>query len=230
MPLITAKKIDESYYADECKVFIPYGPLGIGKSAYACKVVAEVYGKKGKPNWEAVKEHLVFHPKDFVEKCVKLMEQNKKDKVLIWDDAGLWLFALEFNHPFIRAVIKYLNVARTNWGALIFTTPLPTWVIKKVRGFPQAISLKIVKRGSDKHRVSEPRPRLAKAYRFWISPDMKKSGVRRIYEDKYSAQMPDNFYWDWYKPLRDDYANQAIGLMYKELTGLEKELVAVIGS
>lgn len=228
MPLITTKRINKSYYADECNVFLPYGPLGIGKSAYACKVVAEVYGEKGKPNWEAVKDHLVFHPKDFVEKCVKLMEHNKKDKALIWDDAGLWLFALDYNHPFIKAVIKYLNVARTNWGALIFTTPLPTWVLKKIRGFPQAISLKIIKQREDEHRVSNPRPRIANAYLYWISPDMKRSGVKKIYDDKFSAMMPNDFYWNWYKQRRDDYARQAINIMYKELSGLEKELVTLI--
>jgi len=31
------------------------------------------------------------------------------------------------------------------------------------------------------------RPRIANAYRFWISPDMKRSGVRQVYQDKYSA-------------------------------------------
>jgi len=229
-PYITTKKINDSYFNDECKVFIPYGPLGIGKSAYACRVVAEVYGTKQPdgtilPNWEAVKDHLVFHPRDFVEKCVKMMEKKQKDKVLIWDDAGLWLFALEHNNPFIKAVIKYLNVARTNWAGLIFTTPLPTWVIKKVRGFPQAVSIKITKEMSDYNNTkANPKPRIATAYLFWMSPDMKHSGVRKIYDDKFGAMMPDDFFFDWYKPRRDDYARQAINMMFKELNGLEKEM------
>ncbi len=226
---ITTKKIHDSYYADECKVFLPYGPLGIGKSAYACKVTAQVYGEKLKdgtiiPNWEAVKDHLVFHPRDFVEKCVKMMDQKKKDQCLIWDDAGLWLFALEHNNPFIKAVIKYLNVARTNWAALIFTTPLPTWVLKKIRGFPQAISIKIIKA---KEETRADKPRIANAYLSWVSPDMKRTGVRKIYDDRYSALMPNDFYWNWYKDRRDDYARQAINLMYKELNSLEKELLTL---
>ena len=87
--------------------------------------------------------------------------------MLIWDDAGLWLMALEHWHPFVRAVIKYLNVARTNWASLIFTTPLPTWVIKKIRGFPQAVTLKIIKTRSDKEYPN--RERMARAFRYWVS-------------------------------------------------------------
>lgn len=228
-PYISTKKILDSYWADECKVMLPYGPLGIGKSAYACKVTAQVYGERQPDgnrslDWEAVKTHLVFHPRDFVEKCFKMMEEKKKDKVLIWDDAGLWLFALDFNNPFLKAVIKYLNVARTNWAALILTTPLPTWVLKKIRGFPQATVIKIIKEKEDLHSKANPKPRRATAYINWVSPDMKKTGVKAIYDDRFNAMMPDNFYLDWYKERRDDYARQAINLMYKELKGLEKEL------
>lgn len=214
MPLKTVELIEKAHTADECKVFIPYGPLGIGKSTYACKVVAELYAVDGKPNWEAVKDHLVFHPSEFVEKCTLLMEQDRKDKALIWDDAGLWLLALEHWSPFIRAVVKYLNVARTNWAALIFTTPLPTWVIKKVRGFPQAITLKIIKASSQPHR-----PRIARAFRYWVTPDMRKSGVMEIYRDHFRGLMPNDFY-DWYKPLRDSYARRAIAGMKEELKHL----------
>lgn len=228
MPFITAREIETAFKRDECHVFIPYGPLGIGKSSYAIKVVAEVYGSPGQPNYDAVKEHLVFHPKDFVLKCQEMMDKGEKDKVLIWDDAGLWLFALDYYHPFVKAVIKYLNVARTNWGALIFTTPLPNWVIKKIRGFPQATVLKIIKAMSDDDRAS--RHRIANAYRFWISPDMKRSGVKQIYADKYTAILPNAFYWEWYKPLRDSYARQAVDAMTRHLKSLDFEKEKVVES
>jgi len=218
---ITAQEIETAFRRDECHIFLPYGPLGIGKSSFAIKVVAEVYGKDGQPNYEAVKSHLVFHPRDFVAKCSQMMERGEKDKVLIWDDAGLWLFALDYHHPFVKAVIKYLNVARTNWGSLIFTTPLPTWVLKKIRGFPQATTLKITKSETDSRYPY--RPRIANAYRYWISPDMKKSGVKGIYQDKFNAILPQVFYWEWYKPLRDSYAAQAVAAMSKHLASLKLE-------
>jgi len=220
MPFKTTELIQKSFRRDECKVFIPYGPLGIGKSTFACKVVAEVYAQNGEPNWEAVKSHLVFHPTEFVEKCTQLMERGEKDKCLIWDDAGLWLLSLEHWHPFVRAVVKYLNVARTNWAALIFTTPLPTWVIKKVRGFPQAITMKIIKAKSDEEPGrAASRPRIARAFRYWVTPDMKRSGVMEIYKDNFNGLMPNKFF-DWYKPRRDSYATMAIQGMKEELQQL----------
>jgi len=212
---ITAQHILTAYRKNECKVFIVYGPLGIGKSTYACKNLAELYAIKGVPNWEAVKSRIVFTPKQFVEKCEHMIANEIRDKSLIWDDAGLALLALEFQNPWIRAVIKYLNVMRTNLASLILTTPLPTWIIKKVRGFPQCVTLKIVRVKSDE--THPKRYRMAKAYRFWISPDMKKSGVTRIYEDFFTALMPNKFYYEFYKPLRESYARKAVRDMRAQL-------------
>jgi len=212
---ITVEKIRTAYRKGECKVFIIYGPLGIGKSTYACKVLAELYGTKDKPNWEAVKSRIVFTPKQFVEKCEYMIAHGIRDKSLIWDDAGLALLALEFQNPWIRAVIKYLNVMRTNLASLILTTPLPTWIIKKVRGFPQCVTIKVIRAMSDE--AHPKRYRIAKAYRFWISPDMKKSGVTRIYEDSFTALMPNDFFYQFYKPLREGYAKKAVRDMRAQL-------------
>lgn len=217
MPFITTDIINRAYYQDEFKLFVVYGPLGIGKSAFSLKVAHEVYG-----DWDKVKEFIVFQPKDFVEKCLSLTERGKREKVLIWDDAGLWLFAMQHNDPFVQSVIKYMNVARTNWAAIILTTPTPSWVIYKLRNFPQNIRIKIIKYSSDQGRTQKLR--LAKAYRSWIAPDFKHSGVHSLYRDKFDAFLPRDFYWHWYKPLRDTYAKQAGKLMQKELhTILKKE-------
>ena len=217
MPFITTKQIQEAYYQDEFKLFIVYGPLGIGKSAFALKVASEIYG-----SYENVKKYVVFHPKDFVEMCLHMSEEHKRDKLLIWDDAGLWLFYLQFSDPFVQAVTKYMNVARTNWASLIMTTPTPTWVAHKLRNFPQNVSIKIVKEASN---LDHPqRPRIAKAYRSWVSPDFRRQGVRLIYQDWFTAMLPHAFFWDWYKPLRDSYAMQAGQNMQKELLKINKKI------
>lgn len=217
MTLIMTRMINTLYAQNEFKPFIVYGPLGIGKSSYAMKCVAEVYGGSDTLNWEAVKSHLVFHPRDFVDCCTKMIEKSQRDKVLIWDDAGLWLNSLEWNSPFIRAVTKYFNVARTNWAAIILTSPLPTYVIKKIRGLPDAITIKIIKTSND---VDNPqRCRRGKGYRFWIAPDMVKSGVRLIFEDNFTAILPNKFYY-WYQPVRDRYAKEAVSYMRRELDSL----------
>ena len=215
MPFVTSDLIRKAYKKNECRVFLIYGPLGIGKSTFASKVLAELYAVKGAPNWEAVKTRIVFTPKQFVEKCEYMIENDIRDLSLIWDDAGLALLALEFQNPWIRAVIKYLNVMRTNLASLILTTPLPTWIIKKIRGFPQCVTVKIIRARSDE--AHPKRYRIAKAYRFWISPDMKKSGVTRIYEDFFTALMPNKFYYEFYKPLRESYAKKAVRDMRAQL-------------
>lgn len=216
MPFITTDVINKAYYQDEFKLFVVYGPLGIGKSVFAMKVAAEVYG-----GLDNIKDYLVFHPKDFVKKCLTMSEQRKRDKLLIWDDAGLWLFYLQYADPFVQAVIKYMNVARTNWAAMILTTPSPSWVTYKLRRFPQNMTLKIIKEGSNKGHPK--RPRIAKAYRSWVAPDFKHSGVRLLYMDKFDAMLPNDFYWDWYKPLRDSYALKASEGMKKQLENVQKE-------
>jgi hypothetical protein len=217
MPLITANLVNQAYYQDEMNLFLVYGPLGVGKSVYAIKNAIEVY--KGDIN--TVKDHIVFHPKDFVDRCLRMSETGKREKLLIWDDAGLWLFYLEYSNPFVQAVMKYLNVARTNWGAIIFTTPSPSYVANKLRNFPQNISIKIIKEGSDQQHAS--RPRLAKAYRSWVAPDFRHQGVRLIYADQFSALLPNEFYREWYKPLRDSYARQANLNMQEQLKKVGKE-------
>lgn len=220
MPLITAELINRAYYRDEFKLFIVYGPLGIGKSAYSVHCMAEVLG-----SYDAVKDYIVFHPQDFVERCWDMCEKGRREKAIIWDDAGLWLFAMDFTNPFIRAVLKYMNVARTNWGALILTTPTPTWVLYKMRSFPQSLNLKIVKTNADvsPRNPRKQRLRKARAYRSWVSPDFKKQGVRTIYEDHFDAMMPQDFF-EWYKPVRDEYAREAAMMMKKELKKLGEKL------
>lgn len=213
MPFKMTDMINHCYYHDEFQLFVVYAPLGYGKSTYAVKVLSELYDK----DWEKVKDYVVFPPKDFVRKCVEMNQKGQREKAIVWDDAGLWLFALQKNDVFVQAVIKYMNVARTNWGAMILTTPTPSWITYKMRNFPQHINVKVIKASTDTNRGQ--RLRYAKGYRAWTAPDFKHSGVRKIFEDYYDATMPDEFY-KWYKPIRDDYAKQASALMNNSLSKL----------
>jgi len=215
--------VDHLYYEDECAIGIAYGGfLGTGKSAYCIKVEAEVYGshpghEDNKPNYEMVKKFLDFPPKAFVERLLKMKHREKMD---VWDDMGLWLFVLDWFDPFVKATCKYLNVARTDWAFIFGNTPTPKMVAKRIQNFPEVLRVKISKRGSN---IKNPKkPRFATAYQVWGSPDMKKTGVRKVFVDEYNAMMPNDFF-AWYKPLRDHYAKIAKQLMYKELVKLEKK-------
>lgn len=228
MPFCLTDMILDRYYGDEFDAFIVYGPLGYGKTSYSCQGLAEAYGihnnviggcnSKGEPyysDWEAVKKRMKFHPAEFIK---YLLEIEERDISLIWDDAGLWLYALDWHHPFIKAVGRYLNVARTDLGSIIFTTPSPTVMIKKIRDLPQARTIKIVKRDKDNLKTGY-KLRLARIYQTWITPDMKKTGVKETHQDIFQAHMPDDFY-NWYHPIRAHYAKVAKAMMYRNMGGL----------
>lgn len=62
--------------------------------------------------WMLLKQLIVFHPEQFFQKLQDLREAGNKLRIpsLIWDDASLWLYALDWNDPFIIKVGKYMNV------------------------------------------------------------------------------------------------------------------------
>jgi len=241
LPFVTTKKILNAFLPpEEFHLIVVYAPLGYGKSAYSIKVMVEVlmevYNMRKKEAWEKVKQFIFFHPQQFLDKLEQIKESGlKRVPGLIWDDAGLWCYALEWWDPLLIAIGKYLNVARTRLACLICTTPTPAWIFKKLRKFPQAINIKILKR--DSPRVNENGEeqedfvkrwsRLARAYLHWTTPDMKKSGVRRIYEDEFLCYLPDSFY-SWYKPLRDAYEQLALNLIREELHKIGKKSKAIL--
>jgi len=217
-----AEFVDKLYYEDEATVGLAYGGfLGTGKSSYCIKVAAEVLGShsgfpENKPDYEAVKGILDFTPKLWVDRVLKM---KRREKIDILDDMGLWWFALDWYDPFVKAAVKYLNVARTDWAFIFGNTPSPHLVVSFVQHFPELIRVKILKEGSNEKNPSKPR--IARCYQVWNTPDLRKTGVKRVFEDRYNAMMPNDFF-GWYKPLRDNYATMAKELMLKQLLKLKK--------
>jgi len=223
-PFITGWRIlDNMIPPTEFTLFTVYAGLGKGKSAYAifCLVMAlkNYFHCSDAEAWEKVKGFIVFHPQQFFDKLDQIRDIGmKRAPAIIWDDAGLWLYALDWNDPFIKALGKYMNVARSRLGALIMTTPTPKMIFSKVRDMPDAINVKIIK------TTGAPRAewvRRAKGYQQSMLPDMKKSRVHLRYTDDFVCRMPDEFY-NWYKPLRDEYEQLALDLI-KESWAKSKE-------
>jgi hypothetical protein len=165
---------------------------------------------------------IVFHPEHFFDKLDRIKELGfAKTCTLNWDDAGLWLYAMDWDDPFIEAFTKWLNVARTNLNSLICSTPSPTFIFKKLRTFPSAITVRILKNsGPQDHRWR----RMAKGYQHYLLPDLHKTRVKPLFVDNFTCRMPTDFY-AWYKPFRNQYANLAQRLMeekWKELKHLSK--------
>jgi len=199
---------------EEFRLFIIYGALGKGKSAYAIKtgvqLLQHVYGYSEAEAWNRVKDFIIFHPQQFFEK-VKAMDESERLPFIIWDDAGLWLSALDWYDPFLKAFSKYLNVARTMFASFILTTPMPRNVLKAARSLPDSIVVKIVDDSDKEH----PWRRLAYGYRNWFSPDGKRTGVWKIFEDPYYCNYPEDFF-KWYKPYRNAYQIIALRLVKEE--------------
>ena len=200
----------------EFKLFTIYAGLGKGKSAYAIFVLVETlmnwYKVREREAWDMVKGFICFHPEQFFAKLRQIRDEGlHRVPGLIWDDAGLWLYALDWNDPFVKALGKYMNVARSRLASLILTTPTPQWIIKKLRGFPDAFNVSIIKPtgapGTQWYRE-------AKGYQEIVLPDMRKSRIYHRFSDFFNCYMPDEFF-KWYSPLRDAYEELALALIEK---------------
>jgi hypothetical protein len=214
--MITDIIIDATRPPTEFKLFTIYAGLGKGKSALGIFALVEclfnTYEISEREAWEMAKGFICFHPEQFFQK-LRQIRNSGLDRVptLLWDDAGLWLYALDWNDPFVKALGKYMNVARSRLGSLILTTPTPKWIIKKLRGFPDAFNVKVIK------PTGNPRAkwyRQGKGYEEVMLPDQRKSRVYHRFSDFYNCYIPDEFY-KWYKPLRDAYEKLALDLIEK---------------
>jgi len=237
---LTKKILDAYYPPDEFYIFITYAPLGYGKSTYDFKGGVEVIQKvyhidEGLPvmeaenAWEKLKQFIVFHPTQFFEKIQQIAKSRyKRVPFIIWEDMGLWLYALEYRNPFIEAFIKYLNVARTHLASIIGSSPSPEWVLRKLRRFPSAYTIRIEKLTNDTSLSNKwTWLRQAVGFVFWLHADLKHSGVRRIWVDRFYCKMPNDFY-DWYKPLRDTYEDLALQLVMEKWDTISKKTKTIL--
>ena len=220
----TSKMIINSFYNDELTLIVIHGKQGFGKSSFASIVLAQVYGYiKGKEqnpdatefryDWNTAKKYFMFQPRDFL---LKSREQKTKAPCCCVDDAGLWLNTMDFHDPLVKAVGKFLEVARTKWGAILFTCSDLKQIFTKVRNMPHVYTVRITKIMKGKKQKNR---RTAVIYEGWVSEDMKKSGRKIRFFDIYYAEMPKVFY-DWYQPRRAELADDGLNDIEIELNRL----------
>lgn len=248
-----SEKILEWYYNDELGIIIIHGQQGYGKSTYGAISCAEVYGHdidnaRFFYNWEAVKKHIVWTPRQFIELCKekkKLKEKGiqVKEPFLLWDDAGFWLNSMNFRDKLCIDVGKYMEIARSHWGAIVFTVSDQKQILSKIRGIPHAWSVPIhkattPKRGKPKYKWTKDR-RYARLHKSWCSEDLKRSGKKGQECDIFYARMPGNYnfakprwmgfnkpkntgltwgFYGWYKPWRDEFCDHAVSELDDDAT------------
>jgi len=223
---ITAWEINKAYYFDGFFAMCIEGVQRIGKTSYASKAFAQAFGeweRKPEPHcvktdFEAVKDWMTFLPREYLD---IIMDVYEKERGIILDDAGLWLYALDWYKPFVKAVNKWMQVCGTRFGSVFMTTPNKTLISSKILdALPDMKVCRIIKRGSD--RLMN-RPRLAKVYERWDYPDGKKGGVKTRWSDRYNAILPDDFYY-WYKPRREKYVDIALKMLRSEIMRMDRKL------
>jgi len=97
------------------------------------------------------------------------------------------------NKPFVKAFVKFLNVAGTVLSNLILTTPNLQMLVKKITAL-DAIFVKVVRDGEASKNT--PYLRRAKGYRnIMLSSGSKR--VKLIYEDRFKAWLPDDEYREY---------------------------------
>lgn len=220
--LKTAWLVRGAYRMDGFLGMICEGRQRIGKSSLCSRILASAYGKweieKGKvvnveKNWEEPKKWIVFPPEEFLNRVLEV-GVGQKQMALLWDDAGFWLFALDWYEPFVKVVSKYIQLAGRQFAGLFLTTPRQTLISSKVlQAMPEVYVCRVIKTGRDSYYK---RPRLAKIYQRWDYPDGKRGGVRKRWKEMYNAMLPDPYY-EWYKPKSEHYLDEAVSLLKREV-------------
>lgn len=227
-------KIKDTYIFDGFFGMITEGKQRVGKSSYNMQSMAYAFGQWDyeervdgythafcvKPDFERVKEWVVFPPRDFLNLILSI-PIGTKEMCVYWSDAGFWLFVLDWYEPFVKSVAKYIQLCGRQFGSVLFSTPSKRLISGKVlESMPDIYVCKVVKASYD---TQKNRPRIAKAYERWDYPDGKKGGVKNRWRDKFNAILPDDF-WAWYKPISDRYLEIGRDLLKREvarLTGKE---------
>lgn len=202
------KLIRKWHKEGEFRLVLIYGTGGIGKTSYAMQCV-----KQTDP--ENYRQRFIFPPRQFVDTVSWLKNNNVRIPALVWDDMGFWMYTLDYNDPFVKSAIKFFNVARTVVSCIIGTTTSMKMLTSSVRNM-DALTVKVVAARDN------PYTSLAKGYRTSLQPNLMRL-VKTVFEDEYPRYMDQDDY-QWYRPVRDSYVNEAIRLMQESLIKKSKDI------
>jgi hypothetical protein len=205
----TVHMILNAYRYDESLGFIVYAPRGFGKSSWSFKVGAKVVGRESEPDYERLKKWIWFTPQEF---CEVVTHTTERTIIGIWEDAGYWLNRLFWYDEFVREALRYMTLQRTQFAAIIFSTPSLTLLPNKILELEDVYRVKIYKQDAHGNPVTDEntsgKPRAAVVKKPWYSDDLKRHGSSHVWTDLFSALMPDDFY-KWYLPIRQGYVKMA---------------------
>jgi len=199
----TVRTIKNANRADESLGYIIYGNRGTGKTVYSCVIGSQVVGTMEEPEWgEPLRKWIKFTPREFSE----LVRTTKHNQIWFdWDDAGYWLNRMFWNESFVRESLRYMTIQRTQFTAIMFSTPNLQMLPKKILEMEDVFRVRISKAESNLNcNITINRPRIALLTQPWHSDYNSKAGCKFLYEEKFNGLFPDDFF-EWYQPMRKKY-------------------------
>jgi hypothetical protein len=207
---ILAVKTGKSYLEGVFASPFSFETLGIGKTVYSLKVATKVYG-----SWDVAKQYIVFMPQDFLAVFDRAIKEGRPVKLIIWDDAGVWIGRMRWLDKYVKTVKEFLNAIRTHCHHIIFTAPSASEIVKGVRDqlnvytFISSIS------------ENPPRSRAAFVFRSVLDDYMKKKVVDGMLV--YTFKRYFEFYEE-YMAMRKKYVEIGLARMKTALEEVVKEI------
>jgi hypothetical protein len=129
VPLILSQLIERAWRRDGVVTAYVYGDFGSGKTSYALWVAYEVLG-----SWDQALKHLFFSPREAALAMRRALEKGRRLKIIIMDDAGLWLDRTTWWEEDKILFGQFFNLIRSVAAGVIFTTPaqeLPRSILRR---------------------------------------------------------------------------------------------------
>jgi hypothetical protein len=129
MPLVLTQLIERAWKYDGVVTAYVYGDFGSGKTSYALWVAYELLG-----DWDAVLRHLFFSPREAAKAMKACIDKGKRMKIIIMDDAGLWLDRSTWWEEDKVMFSQFFNLIRSIAAGVVFTTPaqeLPRSILRR---------------------------------------------------------------------------------------------------
>ena len=166
-----SKLIERAYEREGFISALIFGSQGIGKTSYALHVAKDVYG-----DWDTALDHLFFDPKDAIKRIYSAFSKRERVKVIILDDAGLWLGKSQWWKKEKLEFAEFFDIIRTVCSAVIFTTPADNLLSRLSHEIKLRIKIGPISSDLYEHikragfSVDVDCHRVAKIYRFSLSP------------------------------------------------------------
>jgi len=185
---------------NEMRVIIVEGYQGVGKSLYTLLVASQVYNTQ---SWAKLQRYYVYDRQEFLD----LVKTKKtKSPLLVWDDAGNWLHAQDYQKKDVISVCKYFQVARPHWGCIMLTTVDAEDIVSRIRNMKYRILIQIIKNSN----LKEPDRRMARIFTRWKSPDKTRKGEENEINENFYLHECDMNLYDEYEVYRNSFVHKAV--------------------